>query len=79
MCAHAARRTDQFFVTVGGLEYYESIRSDFLLYFEGVEEYCVSVEKKHVNKLCHIHAYLNLRSLCSLVEVRECAGLDIME
>jgi len=30
-----------FFVTLGGLDYYDSIRSDFLLYFEGVEEYCV--------------------------------------
>jgi hypothetical protein len=33
------RRWKQFFLTVGGLEYYVSIRSDFLLYFEGFEDF----------------------------------------
>jgi hypothetical protein len=63
MAAVVGRHTRQFFNTVGGLTYYESIRSDFLDYFESVEEYCVSVECNHVDNKCHIHAYLSFSKL----------------
>jgi hypothetical protein len=65
------RRTRQFFITLGGLIYYEDIRRDFLDYFSGIEEYCVSIENNHVNKLCHIHAYLSFYDLMKTVDVRE--------
>ena len=66
------RRTDQYFITTGPVDYYESVRSDFLRYFSNVETYCVSIEYNHVNKECHLDAYLKLCDLCSLSDVREC-------
>jgi hypothetical protein len=72
MTARQARRTKQFYVTIGGLEYYEDIRRDFLCYFSDLEEYCVSVESNNVNKSVHIHAYLQFHDSCSVVSVRDC-------
>lgn len=61
----AARRTrqrlsTQFFVTLGGVHYYESIREDFKEYFAPLETYCVSFESNHVNKLGHIRAFFTI-------------------
>jgi hypothetical protein len=66
-----ARRTDQFFITIGSLDYYADIRCDFLSYFNNIETYCVSVEKNNINKKCHVHAYLKFYDLLSVCEVRE--------
>lgn len=77
MAAVRSRRTSQFLVTVGPVEYYDDIRSDLLDYFEGVKEYCVSVEKYHtsdyINKV-HLHCYLEFYDLFKCVEVRECVS-----
>lgn len=71
MAVVRSRRTKQFFITIGPVEYYETIRQDFVDYFEGVEEYCVSVEHNHVNVKCHIHAYIAFNDLKLINEVRE--------
>lgn len=70
MAAVRQRRTDQFIVTLGGVEDYEGVREDFLLYFDDLQEYCVCLEYNHVNNKCHIHAYLKFCVLLSCVEVR---------
>ena len=51
--------------------YYESVRRDFLDYFNCVEEYCVSIERNHVDNKVHLHAYLKYTELLFLNEVRE--------
>ena len=74
MAARRDRRTRQFLVTVGPLDYYADIRSDLLSYFEDTKEYCVSVEKYHSensNKQVHLHAYIEFHSLWRVSEVRE--------
>jgi hypothetical protein len=60
-----------FFLTVGPVEYYESVRSDFLAYFEGLETYCVSIEKNHANSEVHIHAFLKFHVQCTCDFLRE--------
>lgn len=72
MAVGRVRRAKQFFITLGNLEYYESIRQDFLEYFVGVEEYCVSVEQHHVNKRVHLHAFLLFKELVSCDDIRLC-------
>jgi hypothetical protein len=47
MKSRRGRRTSQFFITVGPVEYYAGIHSDFLDNFECVKEYLVSIEKYH--------------------------------
>jgi hypothetical protein len=69
------RRTNQFFITLGGLEYYEDIRRDFYNYFDDIEEYCESTEKNHVNKFVHVHAYIKFYNLKTLSEVRDVLSL----
>jgi hypothetical protein len=67
----AARRSDQFFITAGPLEYYESVREDFLCNFECVETYCVSIEKSSENDKVHLHCYLKLTVIVSCDDIRD--------
>jgi hypothetical protein len=65
-----------FAVTVGLSDIYERGREDFLDYFDGVETYCVCVERhkntgnkeSDVSKY-HLHAYLRLECAAFLEEV----------
>jgi hypothetical protein len=72
MAAKRSRPTKQFIVTVGPLEYYDRLRDDFIEYFEGVKEYCVSTENYHLNNKVHIHAYLEFNDLLLCNYVRGC-------
>lgn len=67
-----SRQAKQWFITVGPLEYYDCIRADFLDYFEGVEEYCVSIETNHTNKLVHLHSYLSFFNNVTFEYVKAC-------
>jgi hypothetical protein len=72
MAGSRCRRSRQFFVTLSPIIEYEGIRSDFLHYFDDTEDYCVSIECNHVNKLKHLHAYLQFYELLDVSEVRNC-------
>lgn len=60
-----------YFVTLCDLKYYENIRSDFLDFFGGVQEYCVSIERHHVNNRVHLHMYVEFKDLVSFDYVRD--------
>lgn len=70
MVSVVRRRAKQWFITVGGLEYYDRIRSDFLLYFDGVEEYCVSIEG-FTKPTVHCHAYLKFHDFAYFEILRD--------
>lgn len=74
MAVARVRHTDQFFLTVGPCDYYESICEDFTSFFEDLETYCVGIEKYKVNNKDHILAYLKFKSLYFLSEVRDCVS-----
>lgn len=78
LCSVVQRRAKQWFVTVGPLEYYDSIRRDFLLYYEDIEEYCVSIETNSTNKAnVHLHAYLKFYDLVTFEYVKECLPVSV--
>jgi hypothetical protein len=54
------------------VEKYEGVRSDFLCYFNDLEEYCVSIEINHANKGDHLHAYLCFKCLLDCEDIRNC-------
>jgi hypothetical protein len=62
------RSGTSFFITLTPVVYYESVRSDFLQYFDCVETYCVSIEGLNCNKVYHLYAYLCFKCLlnCTL-------------
>jgi hypothetical protein len=57
MAVARVRHGKQFLITLGPLEKYKVVRSDFLSYFNDTEEYCVSIECYHVNNSYHLHAF----------------------
>lgn len=76
------KRGREFAVTVGIDEYYDFVREDFLSYFDGIEEYCISVEgfkdygrctacsNKVRSRKYHIHAFLKFKEGIFLSDVR---------
>jgi hypothetical protein len=71
MAVVRVRRGKKFFVTLSPVDYYEGIRSDFLCYFDDIEEYCVSIECNHVNNNFHLHAFLSFNNLYNCNDVRD--------
>jgi hypothetical protein len=56
-------------LTAGVEELYDTIREDFVEYFEDVEEYCMSAECNHVNNKYNLHAYFKFYDLTDCVTV----------
>jgi hypothetical protein len=47
-----------FCITISPVLVYKEIREDFVEWFEGVESYCVGVEKHHTSGRYHLHVYI---------------------
>jgi hypothetical protein len=52
------RRGHQFCITVSPVELYDSVRSEFLSYFQFVNSYCIGLEKHHLSRDYHLHAWI---------------------
>jgi hypothetical protein len=59
-----------FCITISPVLPCKEIREDFVEWFEGVESYCVGVEKHHTSGRYHLHAYIKFLEARGILSVR---------